>query len=91
VRNAFGFAAPMINPDKCGVLHQVTIPSQEKPIGFRLERKCHYEDRCGGKTNNTQGNRFIFYWYFDIHDILLRHLINITIIIYILSCNILAL
>ena len=66
------FAAPMINPDKCNVIHHVTIPSKEHLIGFLLNRKCFYEDRCGGKTNNTQGNGFNRYWYFRIHDILVR-------------------
>jgi len=53
------FAAPMINPDECSVLHTVRIPGRERPIGFLLNRKCSYKDRCGGKTNNTQGRGFI--------------------------------
>lgn len=45
---------PMMNPDECGVIHTVTMPSKEKTIGFRLQRKCSFKDHCGRKTNNTQ-------------------------------------
>ena len=60
------FAAAMINPDKCSVFYKVTIPSKEKPIGFLLNRKCSYEDRCEKKTNNTQGKLLLvchtYFW-----------------------------
>jgi len=66
------FAAPMMNPDKCKVIHTVVIPGKENPIGFLLNRKCLFEDRCGGKANNTQGNGFICHWHFRTHDLLVR-------------------
>ena len=63
------FAAPMMNPDECGVIHRVTMPSKEKPIGFRLQRTCSFKDHCGRKTNNTQGKLL----YIFLHDLLVRH------------------
>ena len=68
------FAAPMMNPDKCSVIHRVTIPSKEKQIGFLLNRKCSYKDHCGRKTNNTQGKLL----YIFLHHLLVRHPMNIS-------------
>ena len=67
------FAAPMMNPDKCSVIHKVTI-SKENSIGFLLKRKCSYKDHCGRQTNNTQGKLL----YIFLHDLLVRHPMNIS-------------
>lgn len=46
----------MINPDSCNVVHVVEIRKGQRPVGFLLNRKCNYKDRCAGVTNTSQGS-----------------------------------
>ena len=58
-------AAPTLNPDHCNIITVVKIPSK-KEVGFVLNRKCNYKDRCGTNTNSSQGK--------GNHEINLNHL-----------------
>lgn len=45
-----------MNPDSCNVMHVVLKGKGQDQVGFVLNRKCNYKDRCAGVTNTSQGN-----------------------------------